>query len=127
MEEFTEYDFTIYTSNIPGAGTDSGMTLVLEGELGSTPEIELENTEGVDYQAGSVNGFAVEAPDVGELRYLHIKSDNHGEDPSWHLDRFEVIEGRKGRKYVFPFGSWINENYGLEHTIAAIEVGQGGF
>lgn len=82
------YEFKIFTSDILNAGTDANVFAMLTGAKGSqTTEVHLKGS----FRQGGQEVLYVNLEDVGEpLRSLHIRHDNSGSNPAWHLDHVEV-------------------------------------
>lgn len=82
------YEFKIYTSNLPNAGTEASVYVVLTGSRGQeTSEFQLKGV----FKQGGCEVLYVDLEDVGEpLQSLHIKHNKEGANAAWHLDRVEV-------------------------------------
>ncbi|VDK21875.1 unnamed protein product [Taenia asiatica] len=105
------YEFKIYTSNIPDAGTEASVYVVLTGSKGQkTSEVQLKGV----FKQGGCEVLYVDLEDVGEpLRSLHIKHNKEGANASWHLDRVEVRPvGSKlpaEEAYIFECNRWLSD------------------
>ncbi|KAM7540990.1 hypothetical protein Aperf_G00000044779 [Anoplocephala perfoliata] len=105
------YEFKIFTSDILNAGTDANVFATLTGAKGrQTAEVNLKGA----FQQGGREILYVNLEDVGEpLQSLHIRHDNSGDNPSWHLDRVEVRPmGSKlpeDKVYKFKCNRWLSD------------------
>ena len=51
----------------------------------------------------------MEAVDLGKLYKVHIRHDNALINPSWYLDRVEVVDKETDQKYVFHCERWLSK------------------
>ena len=98
------WDLTVYTSNIPKAGTDSNVFVCIYGDQGKTDEIPLKAKQ-KQLEVGSVDKFRIEAAEIGEPFKIRVWHDNAGTMPGWHLDRIEAKN--MGNKYLFICNQWL--------------------
>ena len=80
-----QYELTLYTSDIRGAGTDADVYLLISGDNGSSDEIKLYNGP-QNFTRASTDKFTFTAKDVGSNKRLTFRlvSDamgHLGEDP----------------------------------------------
>ncbi|VDM35372.1 unnamed protein product [Hydatigera taeniaeformis] len=105
------YEFKIYTSNIPNAGTKASVYVVLTGLKGQkTSEVQLKGA----FKQGCCEILYVDLEDVGEpLQSLHIRHNKEGINARWHLDRVEVRPmGSKlsdEEVYIFTCNRWLSD------------------
>ena len=80
------YEVTVYTGDVPSAGTDSKLSMTVFGTQGTTPEITLQKDES-RFERSSVDVFNMELEDVGRLLKIRIGLDGSGNRPSWFLEK----------------------------------------
>lgn len=51
--------------------------------------------------------FTVESLDLGDLKRIRIGHDNSGPSPGWFLEKVEVVDDEKNKKYEFPCHRWL--------------------
>lgn len=77
-----EYELTLYTSNIRGAGTDADVTLLISGDNGSADEIKLYNGP-QNFTRASTDKFTFTAKDVGSNKRLTFRLVSDGVMGHW--------------------------------------------
>lgn len=120
---------------MPGAGTDSSVWIVLNGENGSTRKMPLD-AKGNQFERGKTNSFDIKSVDLGKLSKIRIGHDNSnaGEwngfvrsllllllvcnectmpGAGWHLARVEVakvVDDKvdEASKMVFSCNRWFD-------------------
>ncbi|XP_022094211.1 lipoxygenase homology domain-containing protein 1-like isoform X2 [Acanthaster planci] len=115
-QKHVPYEFTVYTSDVSGAGTDSDVFVTLYGQEVVTSQKSLCQTKKQRkecFERNQVDKFVIELEDVGEtIEKLRIGHDNAGFGAAWHLNKVEVrrlLENSKGsRTYVFPCNRWLS-------------------
>eukprot|EP00798_Chlamydomonas_sp_ICE-L_P013676 gene13676-19564_t len=85
------YTFTVVTSELRGAGTDSDVSVALHGDLGDTPSTILPSRP-EHFERGTTDVFRLQLPDVGKIRTMSIGHNNMGPGPEWHLEMAEVLD-----------------------------------
>ncbi|KAK9824333.1 hypothetical protein WJX72_009517 [[Myrmecia] bisecta] len=107
-----EYEVTVATSDIRGAGTDANVMLVVFGAAGHTPELRLDSHKN-NFERGRSDVFTLRAPDVGPIDHIKIGQDQTGPAPGWHLDRVEIVnKTRNTPRLVFPCQQWLAADEG---------------
>ena len=76
----------MFTSDIPGAGTDSTVSFTLYGDKGKTEETVLKNKTD-NFERGSVDHFKVELKEIGVPYKIRIGHDNTKMYSDWHLSK----------------------------------------
>lgn len=78
------YRVVIKTSEKYFAGTDSNVTLQIQGTTGITDRMPLESVFGGDeFERGETNEFNLRANLVGDIQHFLLHSDNTGSNPEW--------------------------------------------
>ena len=124
--ETTAYRVTVLTANIPGAGTDAGVTIRLCGYPGgahsppvwSAPSI-LDSSED-DFEPGKIDEYVLEGmPNLGPITAIDIGIDRriagdgglgHEDDAAWHLQFIEVTALATGDVAAFPVDARLSLN-----------------
>ena len=103
-----EYEITVITSDLRGAGTDANVFVVLYGARGNTAELRLDNKR-ENFERGRRDEFRLRAADVGAVEKVRIGHDNCGASSGWHLDKV-VVQNRTASDaapVVFPCDLWL--------------------
>uniref|UniRef100_A0A3Q0R7C3 Lipoxygenase homology PLAT domains 1 n=1 Tax=Amphilophus citrinellus TaxID=61819 RepID=A0A3Q0R7C3_AMPCI len=96
----------IWTSDLPGAGTDAEISFQVYGEKGKSDEIRLDNKTD-NFEQGQVDRFMqVELPDLGKLTKLRIWHEKRNPFAGWHLSKKTLTK----EKYTFPCERWLDTN-----------------
>jgi len=106
----TEYEVTVFTSDLPGASSDSNVYILLHGDRGSSG-VHFLSSGPDDFQRGVRNEFHIEDINIGELQHVTIGHDNTGRGPSWHLDHLIVNNLRTGKKSTVPARCWFAQGH----------------
>lgn len=84
-----QYDVTVATSDLKGAGTDARIQLHIFGSggqvLGPLP-LEAPGT----FERGQADRFSLTGADVGQISKIRVTSDLGGQRPAWHLDTVTI-------------------------------------
>uniref|UniRef100_A0A8D0DE08 Lipoxygenase homology PLAT domains 1 n=1 Tax=Sander lucioperca TaxID=283035 RepID=A0A8D0DE08_SANLU len=99
----------IWTSDLPGAGTDADMSFQVYGEKGKSDEIRLDNKTD-NFEQGQVDKFMVELPDFGKLTKLRIWHEKRNPFAGWHLSKATLMKTLTKEKYNFPCERWLDTN-----------------
>eukprot|EP00794_Sanderia_malayensis_P016965 gene16965-18674_t len=106
-----KYSIHVYTGDVKGAGTDANVFLTMFGENGDTGERQLRKSETHKdkFERKQEDVFFVEAVDLGYIHKITIRHDNAMLNPSWFLDRVEVVDTTEGRRrFVFHCERWLS-------------------
>lgn len=79
-QDMAQYTVTVYTSNLPAAGTDCKAYIRVHGKNGDTGKQELQGP----FARGSVKTAVVEGMNVGQMLSICVGSNDEGE-PSFVL------------------------------------------
>ena len=72
LQKTAQYDLTLYTSDIRGAGTDADVYLTLSGDNGSADEIKLYNGP-QNFARAATDKFSFVSKDVGSNKKLTFR------------------------------------------------------
>ena len=72
-----QYTVTVYTSDLPGGGTDCSAYIVVYGQQGDTGKQGLKAAAGA-FGRGSVEGCLVQGHDVGKVLYICVGHNDDG-------------------------------------------------
>ena len=107
------YVITTLTSDLRGAGTDAGVSIVLFGEKGETDALLLESSAD-NFRRGKKDVFNVDAPDVGKIIRVRLGHDNKGsffgDDASWHCASLEITNTATDETCAFAVNRWFAED-----------------
>uniref|UniRef100_A0A3Q1CF52 Lipoxygenase homology PLAT domains 1b n=1 Tax=Amphiprion ocellaris TaxID=80972 RepID=A0A3Q1CF52_AMPOC len=99
----------IWTSDLPGAGTDADISFQVYGDKGKSDEIRLDNKTD-NFEQGQVDRFMVELPDLGKLTKLRIWHEKRNPFAGWHLSKATIMKTLTKEKYTFPCERWLDTN-----------------
>ena len=107
------YVIETLTSDLRGAGTDAGVSIVLFGEKGETDALLLESSAD-NFRRGKKDVFNVNAPDVGKIIRVRLGHDNKGsffgDDASWHCASLEITNTATDETCAFAVNRWFAED-----------------
>lgn len=101
------YTIWIKTGDQTLAGTDSNVFIQLFGTEGKTESIYLPPEDIFAFEAGSVDKFILEVPDVGELTRCCIGHDNAEGDSGWFVVDVRIQDDETDREWTFVFDQWL--------------------
>uniref|UniRef100_A0A8C2ZJA1 Lipoxygenase homology PLAT domains 1 n=1 Tax=Cyclopterus lumpus TaxID=8103 RepID=A0A8C2ZJA1_CYCLU len=99
----------IWTSDMPGAGTDADICFQVYGEKGKSDEMGLNNKTD-NFEQGQVDRFMVELPDLGRFTKLRIWHEKRNPFAGWHLSKATLMKTLTKEKYKFPCERWLDTN-----------------
>ncbi|XP_073676001.1 lipoxygenase homology domain-containing protein 1-like [Garra rufa] len=99
----------IWTSDLPGAGTDAAILFQIYGEKGKSDEIRLDNKTD-NFEQGQLDKFMVELPDLGKLTKLRIWHERRNPFAGWHLSRMSIMKTLTKETFKFPCERWLDAN-----------------
>lgn len=116
MSKTNIYSVWIKTGEQPLGGTDSNVFIQLFGTTGNTESIYLPPQDIFAFEAGSIDKFVLEVPDVGDLTRCCIGQDASA-DSGWFVETVHIKDDETTREWLFTFHQWL----GMEEagTLAA--------
>ncbi|KAJ9531527.1 hypothetical protein QJQ45_015008 [Haematococcus lacustris] len=113
-----QYEVSVKTSDVRGAGTDGCVYIIFVGDLGAsnmvqlTPDMAgLSDGGGAMFARGAEDKLVVPAVDVGDLSHVVLRLEPAPEQGSlhsgWHLDSVEVVHPVTGMASAFNLCDWI--------------------
>jgi hypothetical protein len=119
----TTFQVKVFTGSARGAGTDSNVFIILQGEKGKTTEIPLKYGDNINlFEDGQCDTFAVDGADVGEVSLLTIRHDNAGFGSDWFLDHVEICDQATGLSWTFACNDWLEKTKGLSKNLKAVKM-----
>jgi hypothetical protein len=100
------YTIWVKTGDQPLGGTDSNVFIQLFGTTGQTESIWLPARDIFSFEAGSVDRFVLEVPDLGDLTRCCIGQDG-SVDSGWFVENVRVKDDDTNREWVFEFNQWL--------------------
>ena len=82
-QDMAQYSVTVYTSDLPGAGTDCTAYISVHGKRGDTGKQGMTVEAGA-FARGSVETALVEGPDVGQMLCVCVGHNDEGAHKSVH-------------------------------------------
>ncbi|XP_066499349.1 lipoxygenase homology domain-containing protein 1 [Hoplias malabaricus] len=99
----------IWTSDLPGAGTDASVLLQIYGDKGKSDEMRLDNKTD-NFEQGQLDKFMIELPHLGKLTKLRVWHEKRHPFAGWHLSRVTLMKTLIKEKYKFPCERWLDTN-----------------
>jgi PLAT/LH2 domain len=101
IEAATVYQVAVYTGNVPGAGTDGDVRLWVDGTLGRTGWLYLDNTED-NFERNKTDYFYFNLANLGALTsaWVHFNPGGGGSS-AWFLSTV-TVNGR-----TFSYYNWL--------------------
>jgi len=105
-----QYKVVVKTSDLRGAGTDSNVSIVMNGEREGTKTTtgphKLDNSAN-NFERNMEDTFYLTCQNLGTLETVQVTSDGKGFGGAWHLDYVEVWNMATGECTSFPCGKWL--------------------
>lgn len=101
-----QYRVSVYTGKVEKAGTNAHVYLNVVGANGQSADRLLDNADD-NHACGKVDQYVIDARDLGELQFLHIRHDNSGSQPGWFLDKIEIQNMHSGETWQGVCGEWL--------------------
>jgi hypothetical protein len=86
----------VHTSDKRGAGTDANVFVDLRGDLASSGNIVLDNSQN-NFERGKIDEFVRKTKNVGAISSIVIGHDAKGVGAAWHLEQVDVTELASGK------------------------------
>ncbi|MBN2739222.1 MAG: hypothetical protein JXR70_19745 [Spirochaetales bacterium] len=108
FQSAVDYEVTIHTADVFGAGTNADVFVTLYGECGNSSETELDKPGYNDFERNDTDSYNVVASmDLGTIRSVKIRHDNSGSGSGWKLDYLRVRNTRTGQSWNFSCNRWL--------------------
>jgi hypothetical protein len=101
------YTIWVKTGDESLAGTDSNVFIQLFGTQGQTESIYLPPQDIFAFEAGSIDKFILEVPDLGTLTRCCVGQDASA-DPGWFVESVRVQDDDTNREWLFVFNQWLD-------------------
>jgi len=102
-----QYIVWVTTGDDEHAGTDSNVFIRLAGTQGVSETLHLPAQDVFAFEAGSVDKFVLDVPDLGDLRECCIGHDNS--DGGWYVKTVQIQHEATGSQWGFVFEQWLDE------------------
>ena len=114
----TCYIVSVFTGDLPGAGTDSKVYVTIHGKRAAIKDHRLRSYNFKNkFERKSRDDFAVSYPTLGAIERLTIRHDNTGMYANWYLAKVEILDTLTGDVYVFKAEKWLKDKT-LEITLS---------
>ncbi|XP_009578350.1 PREDICTED: oxygen-regulated protein 1, partial [Fulmarus glacialis] len=102
-----KWKVSVFTSDMPSAGTSSKVYITLYGDHSSSGPIFLDGEEGKLFQRGNEDIFTVDTGNIGHLYKIRIGHTNAGNSPAWHCEEVQLLNLFSGEQFSFPAHRWL--------------------
>ncbi|XP_031425771.2 lipoxygenase homology domain-containing protein 1 [Clupea harengus] len=99
----------IWTSDLPGAGTDATVFFQMYGEKGKSDALKLDNKTD-NFEQGQLDKFIVELQDLGKLTKVRLWHEKRNPFAGWHLKKLSLMKTLTKEMYKFPCERWLDVN-----------------
>ncbi|XP_031550609.1 zinc metalloproteinase nas-13-like [Actinia tenebrosa] len=117
------FRLTVYTGNLPFAGTDAKVFVelygILAGERTNSGEVQIYAKDG-HFETGGTDKFNVVAPDLGQLTKLTVRHNNQGFGAAWYLNKIDVEDDKRKKKYTFSCSCWISGDHNTKTLMPSV-------
>lgn len=105
------YQVTVKTGNLDDSGTDADVTIKINGSIGSTEFLPLDD-ERNNFEKGAIDTFDVQSStNVGVITGFTLKQDGTGNKPGWYVE-YVSINGKS-----FSVNQWLGDGGAGEVTV----------
>lgn len=110
----TEYVVEVFTGDERRAGTDANVYLSLIGDKGDSTEKALVKSETHlnKFERNHMDRFVIHDRSYGDLYGIKLRHDNSGTMAEWFVDRVEITDKLRNKKYVFICQKWLSLHRG---------------
>ncbi|XP_063250128.1 oxygen-regulated protein 1 isoform X2 [Prinia subflava] len=109
-EKTRKWNVSVFTSDVPSAGTSSKVYIALYGDRGSSGPIFLDGEKGELFQRGNEDIFTVNTKNIGRLYKIRIGHTNAGNSPGWHCKEVRLLNLFSGEQFSFPAHRWLSKD-----------------
>ena len=124
MAEPGEYEITIKTAGVHGAGTDANVFLQMIGDLEATPtksavfpldhstHAKSHNEHKNKFEFGQKDEFLLRVPEarpLGDIKRIKLSHDGHGVGSDWYIDFVRVSHPATNEVWHFTDGGWLSK------------------
>ncbi len=115
-----EYEITVITGGLEGAGTDANIYMTLFGTTAISGEIEFPDPDETRFEEGETAKFIEKLPVLGEIESLRIRHDDTGDDSPWYLHEIRVKDRSREIEWIFPCDNWLGKDGIFERMLNPI-------
>ncbi|KAL8610436.1 hypothetical protein ACOMHN_035153 [Nucella lapillus] len=109
------YKVTVWTGDVPSAGTDASVYITIVGDqdfLNKTKLWHRQGTSNFCFMRGSKEVFHLKGPRLGNLSMITIEHDGLEKRHGWYVNRVEVQCMQTRRVWVFLCKNWLSMHHG---------------
>ncbi|XP_060028313.1 lipoxygenase homology domain-containing protein 1 [Erinaceus europaeus] len=110
------YEMTVWTGDVVGGGTDSGIFMTLYGINGSTEEMQLDKKK-ARFEREQSDTFIMEILDIAPFTKMRIRIDGLGCRPEWFLERILLKNMNTGDLTMFYYSDWLSQRKGKKTLV----------
>jgi hypothetical protein len=108
-----EYQVTVHTGDLSGAGTDGDVYINLFGVNGiSSSSLQLDDPSADDFERNTLATYTVASKDVGVLDRIKLRLAPDGDSPDWFCEEVTVRNMLTGQVWTFPVEKWLGKGDG---------------
>ncbi|DBB10366.1 TPA: hypothetical protein ACH3X3_001925 [Trebouxia sp. C0006] len=103
----TDYEVTVHTSDIQGAGTNADVSLVMYSASGESKPLPLKASTSA-FASGSADSFTVQAPELGPLTHIRVSHNARGAHPDWMVEMVRIAHVKSVQEWLFFGHVWLH-------------------
>ncbi|XP_075440426.1 oxygen-regulated protein 1 isoform X2 [Ascaphus truei] len=109
MESPGKWKVSIFTSEMPSAGTTSQVYITFYGLRRTSGPIFLYSGETDLFQSGHEDIFVINIGDLGEMYKIRIGHNNSGASPSWHCEEVQLSDIFSNEQFCIKVNRWLTQ------------------
>ncbi|XP_068093489.1 oxygen-regulated protein 1 isoform X2 [Hyperolius riggenbachi] len=105
-----KWKVSIFTSDIPSAGTTSQVYIIFYGHIRASTPVFLYSSQEDAFQTGHEDNFNVNIGDVGEVYKVRIGHTNTGVSPGWHCEEVQLLNVFSNEQFCIKVKRWLSQD-----------------
>ncbi|KAM3928088.1 oxygen-regulated protein 1 [Leptodactylus fuscus] len=110
MKSPGKWKVSIFTSEMPSAGTTSQVYIIFYGHLRASAPVFLHNNEEEIFQSGHEDIFDISIGDIGEIYKVRIGHTNSGDSPGWHCEEVQLLNVFSNEQFCMKVNRWLSRD-----------------
>ncbi|XP_075684221.1 oxygen-regulated protein 1 [Rhinoderma darwinii] len=110
MKSPGKWKVSIFTSEMPSAGTTSQVYIMFYGHLRTSAPVFLYGNEEDIFQSGHEDIFDISIGDIGEVYKIRIGHTNTGESPGWHCEEVQLLNIFSNEQFCIKVNRWLSRD-----------------
>ncbi|XP_040289065.1 oxygen-regulated protein 1 [Bufo bufo] len=107
MKSPGKWKVSVFTSEMPLAGTTSQVYIIFYGHLRASAPVFLYSNEEDIFQSGHEDTFDISIGDIGEVYKIRIGHTNSGASPGWHCQEVQLLNIFSNEQFCIKVNRWL--------------------